>query len=160
MLGEMLVRITWIEVNALACGGIPVSMENLESLKSQGIQAIITLTEHPLSSQSALKQALADMGFTVYHAPIVDQDPPTNQQVEEVFAFFNQMKAEHKPVYVHCHAGIGRTGTMIHALSLREGMELGAAKEKIKRIRPARQFFMLSSTQQAFLETLAKQLRP
>ncbi|MEL6408492.1 MAG: hypothetical protein AAFR81_29260 [Chloroflexota bacterium] len=46
-------RITWIDEHI--CGsGIPVSTDNLASLKEQGVQAIVTLTEHPLTVQKAL----------------------------------------------------------------------------------------------------------
>jgi atypical dual specificity phosphatase len=154
-------RINWIDENVLACGGIPISIENLASLKSQGIKAIATLTEHPLTAQKALAtEILPDMGFENLHVPIVDQNPPTKEQVEEVFGFVNQMKAEGKPVYLHCHAGVGRTGTMVHAVYLLSGMEFDVVKAKIKITRPASQFFMLSDVQKAFLEDLVKEIKP
>jgi atypical dual specificity phosphatase len=123
------------------------------------VKAIITLTEHPLTTQKALTEAvLAEMGFDVLHVSVVDQHPPTKEQAQEVAAFVTQMQAQQKPVYLHCHAGIGRTGTMLHALYLVLGEEFETVKEKIKKTRPTSQFFMLSDTQKAFLETLAKEL--
>lgn len=152
-------RINWIDEAVLACGGIPISVENLESLKSQGIKAIVTLTEHPLTVQKELSaETLANMGFETLHVPIVDQTPPTKQQVEEVVAFINQMKEKQKSVYLHCHAGVGRTGTMAHAIYLYVGMSLDAVKAKIKIARPTSQFIMLSDVQKAFLEELAQEL--
>ena len=152
-------RISWVESGILACGGIPISLENLESLKEQGVQAIVTLTEHPLTSQKLLTtETLAAMGFETLHIPVVDQHPPTKQQGQEVLDFVNRMKDEGKAVYLHCHAGVGRTGTMAHAIYLLSGMGLDEVKGKIKSTRPTSQFFMLSVTQKAFLEDLAAQL--
>ena len=153
-------RISWVEESAVSCGAIPISIENLEALKEQGVSAIVTLTEHPLTSQKALtSEAIADMGFETLHVPVVDQHPPTEEQVQRVLDFVQQMKGKQKPVYLHCHAGIGRTGTMLHAIYLLSGMEFETVKQRIKTTRPASQFFMLSETQQAFLEKLAEKPR-
>ncbi len=133
-------RINWVDQSVLACGGIPISIENLESLRSQGVKAIVTLTEHPLTVQKELSaDTLSKMGFETLHVPIVDQNAPTKLQVNEVVDFINEMKAESKPVYLHCHAGVGRTGTMAHAIYLLGGMTLDEVKAKIKTTRPASQ---------------------
>ncbi len=153
-------RINWVDEKVLACGGIPISIENLESLKNQGVKAIVTLTEHPLTVQKELSaETLAAMGFETLHVPVVDQYPPTKQQVEEVLSFVNRMKNEQKPVYLHCHAGVGRTGTMAHAIYLMGGTELDEVKTKIKTTRPTSQFFMLSDVQKIFFEDLARELQ-
>jgi protein-tyrosine phosphatase len=65
------------------------------------------------------------------------------------------MKAQGKPILLHCHAGSGRTGTMLHAYYLAEGLDLAEAKIKVRTRKPSSQFFMLSDAQKAFLETFA-----
>ena len=76
-------RITWIDKNEVAGGGIPISIENAESLHAQGIRAIVTLTEHPLTTQKVFSgSTLSDMGFEVLHVPVVDQFEPTVEQVK------------------------------------------------------------------------------
>lgn len=140
-------------------GGIPASIDNLTSLYEQGVRAIVTLTEHPLTALKAFEgDVIAAQGFDMLHVPIVDQDPPTREQVQEVLDFLKRMKGEGKPVYLHCHAGIGRTGTMLHAVYLLSGMDLTSTQQKIKAARPANQFFMLTTTQKTFLEALAVEL--
>ena len=152
-------RISWIEDSEIACGGIPISIDNLESLQEQGIASIVTLTEHPLTSQKELtNDVLSNAGIEILHIPVIDQHPPTKEQAQLVLDFVTKMKNQKKPVYVHCHAGVGRTGTMLHAIYLLSGMDLEAAKQKIKSTRPTSQFFMLSKTQQKFLEELASEL--
>lgn len=148
-------KISWVEPSAVSCGGIPFSQENLEALKAQGVRAIVTLTEHPLPVTTSL---LSSLGLETLHVPVVDQNPPTRAQAQDVLAFVTRMKAEGKPVYVHCHAGIGRTGTMLHALYLLSGMTLDEAKHRIKSTRPTSQYLMLSDIQKEFLEALAAEL--
>jgi atypical dual specificity phosphatase len=153
--------ISWIEKNTVSAGGIPITVENLQSLREEGVKAIVTLTEHPLTIQKTLTEAiLAEMGFDLLHVSVEDQFPPSKEQAEQVAAFVTQMRDQRKPVYIHCHAGIGRTGTMLHALYMILGQDFDTVKEKIKKMRPASQFFMLTNPQQTFLERLAKDLTP
>ena len=152
-------RIAWIEKNVVACGGIPVSLDNLSSLAEQGVRAMITLTEHPLTTQKAISnELLSELDFEVVHIPVVDQHPPTREQAQAALDFLGRMKAESKPTYLHCAAGIGRTGTMLHAMYLLAGMPFADVKQLIKSKRPSSQFFMLSDTQKTFLENLATDL--
>ena len=150
-------RITWVEPGSLAASGIPLGVKDLRSLYEQGIRAIVTLTEHPLTVQKEITpQVLADIGLTCLHAPIVDQYPPDVATVQDTTQFINQMIAQGQPVLVHCHAGIGRTGTMLHAYYLAEGLSLVEAKAKVKASSPTIQFIMLSNTQKVFLEDFAR----
>jgi len=152
-------KISWIESDVLAASGIPVSRENLQSLVEQGIRAIVTLTEHSLTVQREITvQVLDDLGLICLHAPIVDQYPPDVATIQQVREFINQMKAKDQPVLVHCHAGIGRTGTILHAYYLTEDLSLEDAKIKVKNTRLTSQFFMLSDRQQAFLKDFAEKV--
>jgi atypical dual specificity phosphatase len=150
------VKINWIEPGELAASGIPLGIKDLQSLVEQGIRAIVSLTEHPLTIQNEITpQVLAELGLTCLHAPVVDQFPPDVATVQETAQFIDQMKAQDQPVLIHCHAGIGRTGTMLHAYYLVEGLSLAEAKAKVKAGKLTSQFIMLSKAQKAFLEDLA-----
>jgi len=152
------VRINWIEMNQLAASGIPLGKDDVESLYKQGIRAIITLTEPPLTHQTEITQELVDnLEITLFHLPLVDQHPPENiEMVDQLKSIIDRMKTESKPVLLHCHAGIGRTGTMLHAYYISSGLSLDEAKERVKSARQMSQFFMLADAQQEFLEQLAE----
>ena len=150
-------KINWIEPGALAASGIPLGVKDLQSLYEQGVRAIVSLTEHPLTVQKEITpQVLTEIDLTCLHKPIVDQEPPDMATVRETAQFINQMKAQDQPVLLHCHAGIGRTGTMLHAYYLAEGLSLEEAMAKVKAGKPTSQFIMLSDTQKGFLEDFAR----
>jgi atypical dual specificity phosphatase len=148
-------KIDWIESAILAASGIPIGRKDIQSLHEQGIRAIVTLTEQPLDVQKEISsELLTGLNISCLHLPIVDQNPPEEAQVHELVGFVTQMQNEGKPVFVHCHAGVGRTGTMLHAYYLMNGLTLEEAKLKVKSGRMASQFLMLTDSQKAFLENL------
>ena len=70
-------NINWIEDGKIAAGGIPIDLDDAQSLKEQGIQAIVTLTERPLTTQKELPaHVLIELGIEALHVPVDDQFPP------------------------------------------------------------------------------------
>jgi len=154
------VKIEWIEKDTIAASGIPLGEKDLRSLYAQGIRGIITLTEHPLTIQAEIEpDVLDEIGLTNLHAPILDQHPPDSDTMWKTIRFINQMKEQHRPTLIHCHAGVGRTGTVIHAYYLAEGLSLEETKAKVKKLKPSSQFLMLSDRQKAFLESFAIEVK-
>ncbi len=59
------------------------------------------------------------------------------------------MHRQNRPILVHCHAGIGRTGTTLHLYYLAQGMTLEQARAEIYSTR--RQCVSISDDQIASL---------
>jgi atypical dual specificity phosphatase len=151
-------KISWIEPNLLAASGIPVKLRDVQSLSEQGIRGIITLTEQPLTTMKELPhEMMTALGITCLHLPVIDQHPPNRKQVQRAAAFIEQIGAAGHATLVHCAAGVGRTGTMLHAYYLYKGMSLDDIKIHIQRTRNMSSFIMLSETQKAFLLNFSEQ---
>jgi atypical dual specificity phosphatase len=148
--------ISWIEPGVLAASPLPSSAADVESLYEQGIRAIITLTERPLTGQRGVTpELLNQLEITPLHIAINDMGAPNEAQAEAAAAFIDQMKAEGKPVLVHCKVGQGRTGTILHAYYLSKGWSLPDVKNHVSLHRPICDFGQLSEPQRAFLEAYA-----
>jgi predicted protein tyrosine phosphatase len=148
-------KMTWIEDGLLAASGIPLDAPDIQSLHQQGIRAILSLTEQPLTSFKKLPPALFDeLNVTYLHVPIPDGYPPTIPQAGAILQFIDEMKSQARAVFVHCHAGLGRTGTVLHLYYLAQGLTLEQAREQVKLHRP--QSTLLSDRQKAFLLEAAR----
>ena len=145
-------RISWMEPNVLAAGGIPIGTKDIRSLHEQGIRAIVTLTEHPLTTQKEITSSLfEELEIIAIHAGIEDGHPPDAPTMRDIIDFLKRMTSQNRAAYVHCHAGVGRTGTVLHGYYLAAGQTLDEAKQKVKALRPTSGFIMLSDSQRQFL---------
>ncbi len=152
-------KISWLEAEKLCAGGIPIGKTDLQSLVDQGVRAILTLTDHPLNTQKELDdETITAFGITVLHVPVTDQKAPTQAQAQAIHDFIKQMNEQKLPVFIHCHTGVGRTRTALHAHYLLSGMTFTEAQARVKQTRPTSQYIMLSDVQKAFLEHFAAEL--
>src|SRR5258706_10758501 len=143
-------NISWLEPGILAASSIPMGRDDLYSLREQGIGAILTLTEHPLTMQAKIDAALfAALDLVVCHCPIRDFAAPDSDTAQRALAFINDMAAQGRATLVHCYAGQGRTGTVLHAYYLSKGLELQQAQDYVKSRRPTCTFTNLSVLQRA-----------
>ena len=144
--------ISWIEQDVLAASPLPANEAEILSLFAQGVRAILTLTERPITDRSGITpQLLTKLGITSLHLPIDDFRAPTTQQVTHALGFIEQMQAENKPILVHCKVGQGRTGTLLHAYYLNKGWSLVDTQYRVSEKRPLCNFNDLSREQQTFL---------
>lgn len=151
-----MMKFDWIEDGILAASPLPDTPEAVESLAEQGIRAIITMTERPLTIVPGVTSELfAQLGITALHVPVDDFRAPNKEQVAQIVAFIDRMQAEGKPALVHCWAGQGRTGVALHTYYLSKGWGLDAAKRRVIERRPICNFDNLSMVQKTFIEDFA-----
>jgi protein tyrosine/serine phosphatase len=111
----------------------------LRSLLSLDINCFIDLTEP--GEQTPYSELLLDeangsgLAAEYYNFPIYDFDVPTHDEMQVVLDKIDEKLAENKSVYVHCYAGIGRTGTVVGCFLVRHGLSGEQALEKIADLR-------------------------
>ncbi len=120
----------WVTKN-LATGPAPMSYDHLDHLRAAGIDAIMNLC----AEYSDLHDIESSQGFEVHYLPIEDEETPQLQALDAAMDWLDESIYLGKKVYVHCHYGIGRTGTIISAYLLRRGLGSKLVKQKIKKMR-------------------------
>lgn len=120
-------KLTWITTD-LAVGYAPMSYAELESIRSQGIDAIVNLC----AEFCDLHEIEETKGFEVYYLPIWDETAPDMEEMEKGLAWLDEAIYLGKKVLVHCRHGIGRTGTFVTSYLLRRGLGLKVASKKLK----------------------------
>jgi len=123
-------RLHWITEH-LALGHAPMSYDELDSLRSQGIDAIVNLC----GEFCDLHKIEADQGFEVYYLPTCDDEAPTIPDLEKALDWLDEAIYLGKKVLVHCRQGIGRTGTFVTAYLLRKGFGMKLARKKVEKTR-------------------------
>ncbi|MDR0362617.1 MAG: dual specificity protein phosphatase family protein [Planctomycetota bacterium] len=109
----------------------PRGQKGLLALSRRGIGAVVSLTEEALD-----EKMLAKYGVMPLHLPIQDFTPPTQEQMDAFVRYVDERLAEGRKVAVHCHAGMGRTGTMLACYLMSRGMSAADAMRRIRALRP------------------------
>lgn len=120
-------QLNWI-TDHLATGHAPMSYADLESIRHQGIRAIVNLC----GEFCDLHQIEEESGFDVYYLPVVDECAPDLSAMEQALDWMDEAIYLDKKVLVHCRMGHGRTGTFIAAYLLRRGFDYKGAEKTMK----------------------------
>ena len=120
----------WI-TDSLAVGCAPMFQPDLDSVKKQGIDAIVNLC----GEFCDLHEIQTEAGFDVYYLPIADECAPDMASMEAAFEWLNKTIALGRKVLVHCRFGVGRTGTFVTAYLMKTGLDMKAAAKALKHTR-------------------------
>jgi len=121
----------------------------IEHLKQQGIQRIVSLTEDHHATDSLSKS------FDLHHISIVDMEAPTVDQAHELKAIIEDAEKKQEKIAVHCLAGIGRTSTTLMAAEMLRGRKLQSLLDQVAKQNPS---YVFVGSQAQFLKTLAASL--
>ncbi len=106
----------------------PAYMEwDFPRLRKMGYSVVVSLECERLNTFE-----IEDSGFEHKKICVQDFAAPSFDQLDEFVAFVDAKKAEGKRILVHCYAGRGRTGTMLAAYLIHEGMHSDAAIREIR----------------------------
>ena len=105
--------------------------DDLAWLASQGIGAVLSLTEEPLASG-----ALARHGMAELHLPVDDLRAPRPAQLDAALDFIDEQRLLGRRVLVHCLVGQGRTGTILAAYLIRGGLDADEALREVRAVCP------------------------
>jgi atypical dual specificity phosphatase len=114
--------LVWVQPSLLCFGEKPgrwrAIEEDLDLLYRCGVRGIISLIEQETQIALYLKK-----GFIATNIPVVDFHAPSQAQIDECMKVISDLHALSKPVYLHCFAGVGRSGTMAAAWLIHGGKE-------------------------------------
>lgn len=122
---------SWIEESKLAAMAQPDALDELQWLREQGIELLITITEDPMR-----RDWLFEAGLLGLHVPMEDMQPPELEQIEKVLSAIRKAHGQNMAVGIHCQAGRGRTGTAIACYFVENGMTPEEAVRRVRRLRP------------------------
>lgn len=121
--------------------------DELKDLNLAGVRAVVSLLNIPTDAA-----VFESAGFSFLCLPVHDGCGPTIEQASRFVQFVTEQRAAHRPVAVHCEAGLGRTGTMLAVYLISQGESAVAA---IGRIRSVECSAIETLRQIDFLETFA-----
>jgi protein-tyrosine phosphatase len=108
-------------VDAKLLRGAAPTEEGYRSLAANGVKVVVDLrAEEGVESDAALARSL---GMQAVRLPIRDGQIPTTEEVRQ---FLKVVEQAGGPVFVHCGAGVGRTGAMVGAYLVSTGQLNGA----------------------------------
>lgn len=92
--------------------------ETFPALADKGVTTIVDLRAE--ENLHVDEKQLRRLGITRFNIPLRDGQVPTEAQVDEFLSIIENSKGK---VYVHCMAGVGRTGAMVAAYLVATGQE-------------------------------------
>jgi atypical dual specificity phosphatase len=144
----------WVLPDQLAGMGRPglssTADDDLAAIAAAGIRVLVSLTEEPVPNE-----LLVAAGIEGRHFPIKDMGVPAAGPTARLCKFIENHINAGEAVAVHCHAGLGRTGTILAAFLVWQRV---APDEAIARVRAINKYFIQNTDQERFLHWFADQV--
>lgn len=101
-------------------------------LAEQGVGGVVSLDER------GLPRDWLDLAAVSYlHLAVQDFQPPTLDQIQRFVSYVDSIRRQGQATLAHCHAGIGRTGTMLACYLVKDrAMNADAAIDFVRQMRP------------------------
>ena len=128
-------------------GDLDAFDDELPGLWNAGIRSVICLLNVPSDTR-----VFESAGIQHLCVPIPDGGIPAQRDVENVFKFYLSCP---RAVAVHCAAGLGRTGTIIAAILIKQGATFREAVSIVRASQPAA---IETQIQMHFLQRFAEDL--
>ena len=122
---------SWVDKPLLAAMARPENLAELQWLRQQGIQVLLSLTEDPVR-----RDWVNEAGLLAVHVPITDMEAPTQEEFDRCMAVIAKAHAHQMGVTVHCGAGLGRTGAVLASYFVTQGLNAKNAIARVRRLRP------------------------
>lgn len=122
---------SWIEKPLLAAMARPEGPEDLEWLRQQGIELLMSLTEDP-----PRRDWVNSTGLLLVHEPMVDMEAPPQEQLHRCVAAIVKAHERKMGMAIHCAAGLGRTGVVLACYFIDKGLNASNAMARVRRLRP------------------------
>ncbi len=114
--------------------GPELTVGQYRDLRARGVTHVVDLRQEGSDDPDAL----ATLGFHWRRIPIPDRHAPTEAQLQELVDWLDRESdpARDEAVYLHCHAGLGRTPTVAIALLMQHDLTLQEAHRIVVSARP------------------------
>jgi protein-tyrosine phosphatase/ADP-ribosylglycohydrolase len=130
----------WVQPGRLLAGEYPGAssradaMERVQRLLAAGVTSFIDLTEEgELPGYDDLLPELTERRVRYRRLPVVDHSVPDSvAQMTRILDLLDSELGAGQCVYLHCRAGIGRTGTAVGCYLIRSGMKGDDAYERLQ----------------------------
>lgn len=124
-------KFSWVDKPLLAGMARPESLEELEGLRREGIELLISLTEEP-----PRRDWINEAGLFLLHVPVQDMQPPSVEQIDQCLSAIARAHERKLGVGVHCGAGLGRTGVILACYLVTKEFSAKNAIARVRRLRP------------------------